>query len=90
MVFVALCVAAAALKGRRGLEDMPQRPSASLAARGEVIESEDELMALMVNVGGAITIWRLLHYNLLFTLTLAFIGIQDLGKEGNAVQLNIY
>lgn len=59
---------------------MPQRPSASLTARGEVIESEDELMAFMVDVGGAIAIWRGLHYNLLFTLTLAFIGIQDLGK----------
>lgn len=43
-----------------------------------MIEREDELMALVADVGGAIAIWRGLHYNLLISLTLAFIGIQDL------------
>lgn len=32
VVFVALCVATAALEGRRGLEDVPQRPSAGFTA----------------------------------------------------------
>lgn len=32
VVFVALCVAAAALEGRWGFEDVPQRPSAGLTA----------------------------------------------------------
>lgn len=77
---MALCVAAAALEGRWGFEDVPQRPSAGLTAWGEVIEREDELMALVADVGGAIAIWRGLHYNLLISLTLAFIGIQDLWK----------
>lgn len=43
-----------------------------------MIESEDELVALVADVGGAIAVWRGLHYNLLVTLALAFIGIQDL------------
>ncbi len=81
MVFVALGVAAAALKGRRGLENVPQGPSAGLTAGGEVVESEDKLMALVADVGRPITIWRGLHYNLLVAFNLAFIGIQDLGKE---------
>lgn len=81
VVFVALGVAAAALEGRRGLEDVPQWPSADLAARGEVIESEDELVAFVADIGGAIAIRCGLHYNLLFTFALAFISIQDLDKK---------
>lgn len=81
VVFVALGVAAAALEGRRGFENVPQGPSAGLAAGGEVVESEDELVALVTDVRGTIPVWRGLHYNLLFTFNLAFIGVQDLRKE---------
>lgn len=84
---MALCVAATALKGRRGLEDVPEGPSAGLAAGGEVIERDDELVALVADVGGAIAICSRLRDDLLFTLTLAFIGVQDLGQgqKGSAV-----
>lgn len=89
---MALGVTAAALKGWRGLENVPQGPSAGLAAGGEVVESEDELMALVADVGGTIAIRRGLHHNLLFTFNLAFIGVQDLGKErkGNGILLKIH
>lgn len=85
---MALGVAAATLEGRRGLENVPQRPSAGLTAGGEVVESEDELVALVADVGGTITIQRGLYYNLLVAFNLAFIGIQDLGKEkkGNFIR----
>lgn len=81
MVFVALGVAAPALKGRRWLEDMPQWSSAGLTARREVIESEDELVALVADVGGAVTERRWLHCDLLVPLALTFIGIKDLERE---------
>lgn len=78
VVFVDLGVTAAALEGRRRLENVPQGPSAGLAAGGEVVESEDELVALVADVGGTIPIRCGLHYNLLVAFNLAFIGIQDL------------
>lgn len=80
VIFVALGVAAAALEGRRGPEHVPQGPSAGLTAGGEVVQSQDELVTLVADVGGTITVRHGLHDQLLFTLNLAFIGIQDLGK----------
>lgn len=78
---MALGVAAAALEGWRGLENVPQGPSTGLTAGGKVVQSEDELVALVADVGGAVTIRGGLHCKLLFTFNLAFIGIQDLGKD---------
>lgn len=60
---------------------MPQGPSAGLAAGGEVVESEDELVALVADVGGTVTIRRGLHNNLRFTFYFTFVGVQDLGQE---------
>lgn len=80
MVFVTLNAAAAALKGRRWLENVPQGASADLAAGWEVVQSEYKLVALVADVWGSFTEWRGLHYNLLITFNLAFIGIQDLGE----------
>lgn len=81
MVFVALGVAAAALEGRRRLEDVPQRPSAGLTAGREVVEGEDELVAFVADVGGAVAERRWLHYDLLVPLALTFIGIKDLERQ---------
>lgn len=75
---MALGVAAAALEGRRGLEDMPQGAGADLAAGREVVEGGDELVALVANVRRSFTKWRLLHYDLLISFNLAFVGVQDL------------
>lgn len=88
---MALGVAAAALEGRRGLENVPQGPSAGLAAGGEVVESEDELVALVADVGGSVAVRGGLHYHLLVTFTLTLVGVQDLGKskEGKRVSLRI-
>lgn len=62
---------------------MPQGASAGFTARGEVVEGEDELVALVTDVRGSVSERRLLHYNLLVTLTLAFVGVQDLEYPGN-------
>lgn len=59
---------------------MPQGPSAGLAAGWEVVESEDELVALVADVG-TVTIRRGLHNNLRFPFYLTFIGVQNLGQE---------
>lgn len=75
---MALGVAAAALEGRRGLEDMPQGASADLTAGREVVEGEDELVALVANIRGSFTKRRLLHYDLLIAFDLAFVSVQDL------------
>lgn len=78
VVLVALGVAAAALEGRRRLEDVPQRAGADLAAGREVVEGDDELVALVANVRGSFTKWRLLHYDRLIAFNLAFVSVQDL------------
>lgn len=75
---MALGVAAAALEGRRGLEDVPQGAGADLAAGREVVEGEDELVALVANIRGSFSKRRLLHYDLLIAFDLAFVSIQDL------------
>lgn len=75
---MALGVAAAALEGRRGLEDVPQGAGADLAAGREVVEGEDELVALVANIRGSFTKRRLLHYDLLIAFDLAFVSVQDL------------
>lgn len=75
---MALGVAAAALEGRRGLEDVPQGAGADLAAGREVVEGEDELVALVADVGGSFAKRRLLHNDLLIAFNLAFISVQDL------------
>lgn len=80
MVFVTLNAAAAALKGWWWLENVPQGASADLAAGWEVVQSENKLVALVADVWGSFTEWRSLHYNLLITFNLAFVGIQDLGE----------
>lgn len=67
---------------------MPQWPSAGLAAGWEVVESEDELVALVADVGGTVTIRRGLHNNLRFTLYLTFIGVQNLGQEKKGNLMN--
>ena len=81
VIFVALGVAATALEGRRGFKNVPQGPGADLTAGREVVESGDELMALVRDEGGAIHKRPRIHCQLLITFNLAFIGIQDLGKE---------
>lgn len=78
---MALGVAAAALEGRRRLEDVPERTSAGLAAGGEVVEREDELVALVADVGGTVAVRRGLHHHLLVALALALVGVQDLRKQ---------
>lgn len=77
---MALGVAAMALEGRRGLENIPQGSSAGITAGGEVVERKDELVALVVDVSRTISIQRWVHYSLLVTFKLAFIVVQDLGK----------
>lgn len=81
MVLVALGVAAAALERRRRLEDVPQGPRAGLAAGREVVEREDELVALVADVGGTLAVRRGLRCRLLVTLALALVGVQDLGGK---------
>lgn len=88
VVFVALCVAAAALEGGRGLEDVPQGTAAGLAAGGEVVEREDELVTLVADAGGPITERSGLRHHLRIALTLALVGIEDLG-EGSIHGLSI-
>lgn len=78
---MALGVAAAALERRRRLEDVPQGPRAGLAAGREVVEREDELVALVADVGGALAVRRGLRRRLLLTLALALVGVQDLGGK---------
>lgn len=78
---MALGVAAAALERRRRLEDVPQGPRAGLAAGREVVEGEDELVALVADVGGALAVRRGLRRRLLLTLALALVGVQDLGGK---------
>lgn len=51
---MALGVAAMALEGRRGLENIPQGSSAGITAGGEVVERKDELVALVVDVSRTI------------------------------------
>lgn len=75
VVLVALGVAAAALEGRRGLEDVPQGAGADLTAGREVVEGEDELVALVANVGGSFSERRGLHHDLLVALNLAFVSV---------------
>lgn len=78
VVLVALGVAAPALEGRRGLEDLPQGARADLAAGREVVEGEDELVALVADVRGSFAKRRLLHHDLLVAFNLALVGVQDL------------
>lgn len=82
VVFVALSVAAAALQGRRRLEDVPEWPRAGLTAGREVIQSRDELVALVADVGGTLPKWQRLSRKLLVTFNFSFISIQDLEKGG--------
>ena len=79
VVFVALYVAAAALQGRRRLEDVPQRLGARLAVGGEVVEGGDELVALVGQAVGLVALGYALHICLLPAL--ALIGIQDLEES---------
>lgn len=72
---MALGVAAAALEGRRGLEDVPQGAGADLTAGREVVEGEDELVALVANVGGSFPERRGLHHDLLVAFNLAFVSV---------------
>lgn len=78
---MALGVAAAALQGRRGLEDLPQGAGADLAAGREVVEGGDELVALVADVRGSFAKRRLLYHDLLIAFNLAFVSVQDLCKE---------
>lgn len=50
MVFVTLNAAAAALKSRRWLENVPQGASADLAAGWEVVQSGYKFVALVADV----------------------------------------
>lgn len=50
VVFVELDVAAATFEGRRRLENLPQGSCAGLAAGGEVVECDDELVAFVADV----------------------------------------
>lgn len=80
MVFVALCVAAAALEGRRRLEDVPQRPRAGVTGGGEVVQGGDEFVALVADVVWTFIRCRFDHH-FLIAFTLAFVGVQDLIEE---------
>lgn len=82
VIFVALGVAAATLQGGRGFKDVPQRSSTGLTARGEVVQSGDELVALVTYVGRSVTKRCGLHDDLLVPFDFTFIGVQDLkGKK---------
>lgn len=81
VVLVALGVAAAALEGGRGLEDVPQGAGADLAAGREVVEGGDELVALVADVRGPVAERRGLHHDLLIAFDLAFVRVQDLRKN---------
>lgn len=83
VVLVALGVAAAALECRRRLEDVPQGPRAGLAAGREVVQGEDELVALVADVGGPLAVRHRLRGRLLVTLALALVSVQDLGGRKN-------
>ena len=80
VVFVAFHVAATALQGRWGLEDVPEWQGAHLTARGEMIECRHKLVTF---VGAAC--WplgrRKLHGNLLLLLTLTLVVVEDLKKR---------
>lgn len=78
---MALGVAAAALQSRWRFEHVPQRPRAGLTAGREVVEGEDELVALVADVGGALSGRQWLCRRLLVTLALALVGVQDLREE---------
>ena len=78
MVLVTLGVAAPALEGRGGLEDVQQGPRARLAAGREVVERGDELVALVGDEGGPLAKRHRLRRKLLLALILAFVGVQDL------------
>ena len=77
---MALDVAAAALQGRWGLEDVPQGLGAGLAVCGEVVKRGDELMTFVGQAVGLVALRDRLHVRLLPALPL--IGIQDL-KAGD-------
>lgn len=81
VVLVALGVASAALEGRWGLKDVPEGAGAHLAAGREVVEGEDELVALVANVRRPFAKGRLLHDDLLIALDLALVSVQDLTKK---------
>lgn len=83
VVFVALDVAAAALEGGRGLEDVPERFGAGLAVGGEVVEGGDELVAFVGQAVGLVSLWDGLQVRLLPAL--ALVGIQDLRGGVTAV-----
>lgn len=73
---MALDMAASTLQGGRGLEDVPQRLGAGLAAGGEVVQRGDELVALVGQTVGLVPLRRRLHLRLLPALSL--VGVQDL------------
>lgn len=81
VVLVALGVAATALEGGRGLEDVPQGAGADLAAGREVVEGGDELVALVADVRGPVAERRGLHHDVLIAFDLAFVRVQDLRKN---------
>lgn len=78
-------MAAAALKGRRRLEDIPQGSHASLTAAGQVVQGGDELMTFVQDVIGTFTRCGLLH-GLLVAFALALLGIQDLKENRKAMK----
>lgn len=77
---MALDVAAAALQGWWGLEDMPQGLGTGLAVGGEVVKRGDELMTFVGQTVGLVPLRDSLHVRLLPALPL--VGIQDL-KRGD-------
>lgn len=78
MVLMALDMAASALERGRRFEDVPQRTGTGLAARREVVQSGDELVALVVDVRQTLAVRHRLHRRLLITFALTFVGVQDL------------
>lgn len=82
MVLMALDMAASALERGRRFEDVPQRTGTGLAARREVVQSGDELVALVVDVRQTLAVRHRLHRRLLITFALTFVGVQDLKAPG--------
>lgn len=72
---------AAALDGRRGLEDVPQGLVASLTVGGEVIESDNKLVAFVADEIVPVDVGSGFHCGFLLSFALAFVVVEDLHRK---------
>lgn len=81
---MALLVAAAALEGRRRLEDVPERLGAAVAVGREVIQRGDELVAFVWETVGFVSLRDGLNDVRVFP-ALSLVGVQDLNEQRKRV-----